>query len=87
MESIRIVLDDREFDKFVHGGLSEAGDLTIAAKEKATEGGQPAVVITFGVSLDGAPERAQAVTTLRAFLSAAVVLRGYAQRIGMVDIP
>lgn len=67
MEAAAIELDDAAlFDQLVHGGLPEGGDLRFVVKPGATEGGRPAVCISFTVRTpDGQRHLAQAVTTAR----------------------
>jgi len=63
------------FDAAVHSGVPECGDLAIASKPYATTGGNPAVVISFTVNVDGKPVKVQAVTTLKLLGSAVDGLR------------
>lgn len=78
MEKVRVLLDDgqhKDFDRLVHTGLPECGDLTIATKDGAMESGAPGVVIAFTVQLpsgDLAP--VQAVTSLKALRAALRIL-------------
>lgn len=85
-EHVQVLLQDRDFDRLVHSGLPEGGDLTIAVKERATKEGRAGVVVAFSVRLpDGSIGHAQAVTTLRNFLTAAAAIRGYAKRVGQSE--
>jgi len=65
MEQFIIKFDDAEFDRLVHSGLQQAGPVTIAVKDIATEEGRPGAVISFPVAIDGVVHQAQAVTTVR----------------------
>lgn len=82
MEHVTLLLDDAAFDRFVHEGLPEGQDLTVAVKAKATAQGKPAVVVSWTVRLpDGTVARVQAVTTAAAFLALALGVKGYVQRL------
>ena len=74
-EHLKVVLGGpagaARFDEVLASSLSEGGDLELVVKDGATAGGQPAIVVTFTVEVDGVPQRAQAVTTLKNFLLAA----------------
>ena len=84
-ECVPIGVED--FDRLVHTGLPECGDLMIAVKERATVEGNPGVVIAFTVTLpDGTRKPVQAVTTLRNMLTVLGGLTGYAERIGRKDL-
>jgi len=79
-ESVKITFGAdgaQRFDELVHHpkALPEGGDLELAVKEDATTGGAPGIVVSFTVNVHGRIGRAQAVTTLRAFMAAADVLR------------
>lgn len=87
MESIHIHLRDADFDRLVHTGVPEAGDLAFAVKRHATTAGEPGFVVAFHALVDGRHVPVQAVTTLRAFLSAAGALRAWAEGQGMEDLP
>lgn len=66
MEAITIrPKDAKSFDDLVHNSLPDDGHLIIATKEGATQEGNPAVVISFGVQVGQKTYRAQTVTTLR----------------------
>lgn len=81
MEHVTYLDDPAAFDRFVHEGLPEGQDLTLAIKARATAGGRPAVVLTWTVRLpDGSTARAQAVTTAGAFLALAAAVRGFVDR-------
>lgn len=97
MESIRLLIDDAEFDRIVHAGLPEGcdltvamkeqadppppGEMTVAAKARATQGGKPALVISWTVRMpDGSTALVQAVTTCGAFLMLAAGVRGFVER-------
>lgn len=87
MEMIRLRIGEEHFDQLVHGGLGDpvlpqasrgvgaGGEIMIAAKGGCTTDGAPGVCISFHASVDGKAVRVQAVTTLRAFLTAANTLR------------
>jgi hypothetical protein len=77
-ESIRVILgQDAEFDKLVHGGLPQAGPVTIAVKDGATQGGMPGAVISFPVQLpDGSVKLVQATMTLRLLVGFYSAVRG-----------
>lgn len=84
MESIKVCLDDEEFDNAVHGppegqpALREAGDLAIYVKKDATVGGNAMVVITFTVQLpDGTMRRVQHANTAANLINALAVLKGW----------
>lgn len=80
MEHVTISNRPERFDEVVHGGLPEGRDLEIVFKHGAMESGAGAVVITFSVQLpDGKVVRCQAVTSCRAFLTAADGIRAYDQ--------
>lgn len=80
MEHVRLVLGiDEEFDAALRGPdvLQDRGDLSIITKDHGTVGGRPIVLLTFTVRLpDGREMKAQTVTTLGNFMSAAAGLRG-----------
>lgn len=76
MEAVRILLQDRDFDRIVHTGLPEAGDLAFALKRRGTTCGKAVVAIGFTVQLpDGTTKPVQAVTTLANFTTAARALQ------------
>lgn len=83
MEHVDCCLSPEKFDQAVHGNgvdpvLPECGDLAFYFKPNATQGGKPAVVVTFTVQLpDGSLAKAQAVTTLANFESVAACVRGW----------
>lgn len=76
MEKVSILLrNPGEYDKAVHSGLAEGGDMLLITKDGVTNEGNPGIVITFTVQLpDGTLHRAQSSTTLKAFLTAAQVI-------------
>ena len=82
MEHVTIKLDDgtgKGFDAHVRGpGILPAdGQVTIFTKDNATEGGQAAVLITFGVEwVDGTRAQAQTVLTRGLFHMIEQALRG-----------
>jgi hypothetical protein len=83
MEGIRVKFsDDKLFDDCVHGTdgfltLRDGGDLSVISKDNATEGGRPAVCLTFTVQLpDGRLARAQTVITGRLFAMLGAAFRG-----------
>lgn len=88
MESIRIEIDPKAYDRSVYGtadvpALSEGADLSIYLKPKGTVGGLTAAVLTFTVHMpDGSIARAQATTTLKILADAAVVLRALQRALG-----
>lgn len=64
------------FDAILENSLPEGQDASIVVKPKATQGGNPAVMMTFTVQLpNGEPATAQTVVTAREFLAAAVAIR------------
>lgn len=75
MESIRILVDEAEYSRLVHGtkvepALMQEGEITVAAMPGATANGRPGVVIAFRAVLpNGKSVPVQATTTLRALLS------------------
>lgn len=70
MTDIFLAFDGPAFDKAVHGGMPDAGDLQIIVKEEATIGGNPAVCLTFTSQLPtGELRGSQTVTTLRCLLA------------------
>lgn len=80
-ETLDITLDDgtgQAYDEALRETtLPEGADLRIITKDRATQGGRPAVMVTFTVHLpDGSRRRVQAVTTARLFLMAAAAVRG-----------
>jgi hypothetical protein len=83
MESVDVALSAEKFDAAVHGNgvdpvLPECGDLAFYVKSNATDGGKPAVVVTFTVRLpDGSLAKAQAVTTLANFETVCACVRGW----------
>lgn len=86
MEHVKIDLCADAFDRIVHRGLPEGGDLEVAVKAGATVNGKAAVAIGFSVQLpDGSKAYAQVVTTAANFLGAAAAVRGYVERIGGGD--
>lgn len=79
MELLRVLLEDRDFDRIVHTGLPENGDLKIALKRRGTVEGRPMVAFGFTVTLpDGTTRPVQAVTTLRLLASSVDALRAAA---------
>lgn len=78
---ITIILDEgtgEQFNKRLKGPeiLQDGGNLQLVSKEKATDGGKPAVLITFTVEqTDGQIKQVQTVCTMREFLSAASVFK------------
>jgi hypothetical protein len=58
------------FDRLVHEGHAEYGDLKIASKPFATTEGNPGVVIAWTARVDGEDAHVQAVTTLSALKAA-----------------
>ena len=78
MEQLIIKLNEVDlFDKSVHGGLPEGGDITLVTKDDGTEGHRAVVCIIWTTRLpDGTLRNVQAVTTVRNFLMAAAALRG-----------
>lgn len=87
MERIELLLDDAEYDRLVHDAPPERGDLTVCVKARATHKGQPGVVLSFTVEINGKPIRVQATTTARLFLTAARGIRGFMEREGFTDLP
>lgn len=86
MEPITIIDDAQKFDKAVHGGLPEAGDLKFIHKPYATTGGKGAVCVTFTVQLpSGELATAQAVTTVNNLIAVGDAMRGYKERYGNAD--
>lgn len=78
MEVLRCQLSADEFDKAVHEGLPECGDLAVYIKPNATVRGNPMVVVTFTVQLpDGTKARVQATTTLALYESTFACIRGW----------
>lgn len=80
MESITVSLNDADFDRAVHApdALPEGGDIRICVKRHATACGNAGVCITWTVQLpSGVQATCQAVTTAKAFLSAARIIEGY----------
>lgn len=82
MEAVRILLGETgaaRFDEVVHHphAMPERGDLEFAVKEGGTVEGRPCIVVTFTVEVHKGlpPMRAQAVTTLRNFLTAAEAIK------------
>lgn len=77
MEKISVLMGQpEEFDKAVHEGLPEGGDIRIVVKEGAMVSGAHGIVITWTVQLpDGEIKTAQATTSLRTFAAAAQLLR------------
>lgn len=77
---LRLILgQDSEFDQLVHGAgaLPQAGDVTIATKDAATQQQRPGAVISFDVQLpDGSVKRAQAVITVRELVGFYSAMRG-----------
>lgn len=66
------------FDEILATALSEGQDIIIVTKDKATTGGNPAVMFSWTARLpNGASHRVQAVTTLRCFMQAADVLKAH----------
>jgi len=81
MESIHVTFNDQAaFDQAVHAheSLVERGDLEIITVDQATDSGRPIAVITFSVRLPNneGGYRAQAVTTVRALMTALSALKG-----------
>lgn len=78
MEAVLCKLSAADFDDAVHNGLKEGGDLAFFVKTKATEGGKPAIVVTFTVELPGGGlARAQCVTTLANMKNVLAILNGW----------
>ncbi len=77
MDQITVRISDPEaYDKAVHEGLSDGGDLSFITKDYATEEGRSALVVTFTVQLpDGSLSKAQSATTVRNFLMAAQIIQ------------
>lgn len=71
MEHISLNLDDPgKFDQIIKNSLPDHGDLSVITKDSATMEGNPAVMLSFTVTLpDGKIATAQTVTTMKLFLS------------------
>ncbi len=77
MEQVEIFLgNDAMYDKVVHAGPPEYGDIAIITKDRCTVGGNPGVCISFSVDFDGAKRAVQCVITARMFMAAAAAMRG-----------
>lgn len=83
MEAIRVLLTDKDYDRLVHTGLPEYGDVTIAVKKRATMSDKAGVVIAFSVYIDGKKVAVQAAITAANFLTAAAAVKGYTES----DVP
>lgn len=67
-EAMRVARDEHE--------AKEGGDLQLIIKGNGTKEGNPAIMVTFTCQKgDGPLFRAQAVTTVKAFLAAANIVR------------
>ena len=80
-ERIDVIFDEgtgKEFHKLLEGPevLRDDGDLCLVTRNRGTIEGAPAVMLTFSVEVDGKLKRAQTVTTVTAFLTAAEAIRG-----------
>lgn len=85
MERIMVENNAEEFDRIVHSGLKEGGDIKFVIKPKATVGGKAAVVVSFTVELpNGQRHTAQAVTTLQSMCMATTILRALQQELDPV---
>ncbi len=74
MENLTLVFDDSgdQYDKALKGTLPDDGQVKIIVKDRATEQGDPGVMVTFGVEVDdGRFEQAQTCITAKLFTSAA----------------
>ena len=83
MESVRILLDPADFDRIVHNGLPEAGDMTIAMKTQDGPGKAPVILVIGFTAVDTSVDPpielpVQAVMTAKNFLAVAAALRGFA---------
>lgn len=78
MEHVQVLLgNDAEFDKAVHAGLPEGGDLIMITKDRATQAGRPAVCLAFTVQqTDGQLKPVQVVITGRNFAMMCAAFRG-----------
>ena len=78
VEHVHVVFaDDELFDKTVHYGLKDGGDVTMVTKDHGTAEGRPVVCISFMVQLpDGSLARAQTVITGRNFANICALFRG-----------
>lgn len=68
MELITVSFDPAQFDKLVHSGLAEHGDMTFAFKDDALVSGDPGFVVSFTVNVGRTPHRVQAVNTVKNLL-------------------
>lgn len=72
MENFTVVLNNaEEYDKAVHSGHPERGDLKIISKADCTGRGNPGVCITFTAVIDGREVQVQAATTAQLLVTAA----------------
>jgi hypothetical protein len=75
MEEITIKFSDVEFDAILREGSEQASPVTIAVKDKATEGGNPGAVICFETVINGHRHLVQATTTVRLLVRNLELLR------------
>ncbi len=73
--------NDAAYATLVHGtheapALPQAGDPIVATKDDATLSHKPGLVFSFAVEIDGVKRHAQAVVTVREFVTIYSALRG-----------
>lgn len=85
-ERLDISITAEIYDRLVHGGAPEGGDLRIAYKAGAMQSGRGGVCIAFTALVDGKPVLVQAVTSVRLFMLAAQTIAFQeARSIGAVE--
>lgn len=83
---MRVIFDDDEFDRVVHGSLPEHGPehAAVVVKENATEGGNPLVCVTqVARAPDGTDYRFQTVFTARILIEVAAAVAGRFAHLGL----
>lgn len=77
METISILRSDSDYDRLLkearENGLADYGDMSFVRKEKGTSRGNPIVMVTFTVDVDGERKRVTSSTTLKNFARAALL--------------